>query len=173
MMGDDSPRAAMLGVLRALWKLGAQEIAEAASDEHGPGALHETEAAALEGGVLTDAADYPDWLAPHLARVFGARADEVMRGFSARADVDLRLNTLKTAPEKALAALKTVKAQAVSILTSAARIGRVFAAAATTGPSSARISAGVFTPSDSNDSTSPRPAGLTNGAASTSRTIPA
>lgn len=66
--------------------------------------------------------DYPDWLAPHVARAFGDDAAAVMSAFSERADIDLRINTLKATPEKALAALKSVKAEAVSLVTIAARI---------------------------------------------------
>ncbi len=121
-MNDASARAGVLGALRFLWNIGAVELSEAAVEEHGPGALGESEETALKTGAFPKSGDYPDWLAPQIARVFGERADEVMAAFCERADIDLRLNTLKTAPEKALAALKTVRAEAVPLLTTAARI---------------------------------------------------
>lgn len=75
------------------------------------------------GAVLGEGKmDYPEWLAPHVARVFGDDAAAVMSAFCERADIDLRLNTLKAAPEKALAALKPVKAEALPALATAARI---------------------------------------------------
>ncbi|WP_428409722.1 RsmB/NOP family class I SAM-dependent RNA methyltransferase [Hyphococcus sp.] len=148
-MEDESGRAAVLGALRFLWRQTAEEIAAAATEEHGPGALTDKEKEKLsqpiipakagiqdtksspvdmdprfrgddrEGGHV---ADYPGWLAPHVTRVFENRADEVMNAFSERADIDLRINTLKTTPEKALAALKPVKADAIPLLKTAARI---------------------------------------------------
>ncbi|WP_375208233.1 RsmB/NOP family class I SAM-dependent RNA methyltransferase [Hyphococcus sp.] len=121
-MDDDSARAATLGAVRFLWKQSAEDIAAAVVEEHGPGALSEQEEAALASEALTSAADYPEWLEPQIARVFGDGAAQVMNAFCERADIDLRLNTLKAAPEKALAALKTVKAEAIPFSTVAARI---------------------------------------------------
>jgi 16S rRNA (cytosine967-C5)-methyltransferase len=66
--------------------------------------------------------DFPEWMMPHITRVFGENAAHVMAGLAERADIDLRINTLKAAPEKALAALMTVNAEALPILTNAARI---------------------------------------------------
>jgi 16S rRNA (cytosine967-C5)-methyltransferase len=111
-MGDDSPRAAALGALAFLWDWPADRLAEAAADApHGPGALSEAEQAALAAPRdLTEApapvrGDYPDWLDPSLARVFGeARADEAA-ALAERAPVDLRVNTLKADPERAAKAL--------------------------------------------------------------------
>ncbi|PQA85935.1 RsmB/NOP family class I SAM-dependent RNA methyltransferase [Hyphococcus luteus] len=144
-MDDGSARAAVLGALRFLWDVSADDLAEAVVEEHGPGALSENETQCLsapspfipaKAGIQTNEAmdshlhgnerdkisDYPDWLAPQIERVFADKAEEVMAAFCERADIDLRLNTLKTMPEKALAALKTVKAEAVPLLNTAARI---------------------------------------------------
>jgi 16S rRNA (cytosine967-C5)-methyltransferase len=121
-MGDGA-RAGVLGALRFMWNIGAEELAGAATEEHGPGALTAEEGAKLSASSpLEPSGDYPEWLTPHVARVFGDAVNEVMAAFSERADVDLRLNTLKTSPDKALAALKTVKADALPFLTTAARI---------------------------------------------------
>src|SRR5215472_15360227 len=47
-MGDESPRAAVLGVAGLEWDWPAERVAEAAGEEpHGPGALSDAEQAAL------------------------------------------------------------------------------------------------------------------------------
>lgn len=115
MMGADTPRAVAIGVLRFLWDWPLERIAEAAADEpHGPGALTDEERAPPR--PLADApdavrGDYPDWLEPHLTRVFGeARADEAA-ALAARAPVDLRVNLLKTDPVRAAKVLEPLKAE--------------------------------------------------------------
>jgi len=128
-MGDETPRAAVLGVLAWGWRWSAERIAEAASEEpHGPGPLTQAEATALAAPRSLDDApdpvhgDYPDWLDPHLARVFGdARVDETA-ALAQRAPVDLRINTLKTDPERAFKALQPLGAEPVAGTPTAARI---------------------------------------------------
>jgi len=129
MMGDDSARAAVLGVLAWGWRWSADRIAEAAAEEpHGPGPLTQAETTALASPRALDDApapirgDYPDWLDPHLARVFGdARAEEAA-ALAQRAPVDLRINTLKTDPERAFKALQPLGAEPVADTPTAARI---------------------------------------------------
>ncbi len=122
-MSEESSRALALGAMRFLWDKSSDALADLAAEEpHGPGPLSSTEAEHLAKTSLPDVGDFPEWLTPHIERVFGDAAATVMSAFSERADIDLRINTLKTAPEKALAALKTVKAEPVPLLTSAARI---------------------------------------------------
>ena len=145
-MGDESPRAATLAAMRLLWKANIDDLADAATGEHGPGALTDRERALLEAlypdqgecasppcaageidPVYRDqmhsaVSDFPEWLAPHVVRAFGSDAARIMSAFCERADIDLRINTLKTTSEKALAALKPVKADAAPVLTNAARI---------------------------------------------------
>ncbi|MEZ5897081.1 MAG: RsmB/NOP family class I SAM-dependent RNA methyltransferase [Parvularculaceae bacterium] len=147
MMGADTPRALAFAALRFLWGMSADALIEAASGEHGPGALSAQERQALQFDAGTDvssspcgaetalaenaaremakahiAGDFPEWLTPQIERVFGDSAARVMAAFASRADIDLRINTLKATPEKALAALKTVRAEAAPPLTTAARI---------------------------------------------------
>src|SRR6478736_4154334 len=68
MMGDDSPRGVVLGVLAHDWKWSLDRIAEAAGEEHGPGALTDAERERIASPrALTDApapvaGDYADWL---------------------------------------------------------------------------------------------------------------
>ncbi len=150
-MKDDRPRTLVLGAMRFLWCVSVEELAEAAAEEpHGPGKLTADEIQALnspplipaKAGIQTDvemdprfcgdervdknaphiSGDFPEWLTPHIERVFGDNAARVMSAFAERADVDLRMNTLKSTPDKTLAALKSVKGKAVPILTTAARI---------------------------------------------------
>lgn len=128
LMGDPSPRAAALAVLAHEWRTPLGEVAEAASGEHGPGALSDEEKERLQAsgeGKATAAhiaGDYPEWTHPMMQRVFGDGAAAEGAALAARADIDLRLNTLKTAPEKALAAIESVGAKALPVLTTAARI---------------------------------------------------
>ncbi|GAB4522538.1 MAG: RsmB/NOP family class I SAM-dependent RNA methyltransferase [Amphiplicatus sp.] len=137
VMGEDSPRAIVLGALRFAWGVSADDIAALAAEEpHGPGALAAEEEDKLRSSRLGPesdparkeavpphvAGDFPAWTAPMMARAFGERAAEEGAALAARADVDLRINTLKTTPEKALAALKAVKGEALPLLTTAARI---------------------------------------------------
>lgn len=149
-MGEGTPRSLVLGAMRFLWAMPVEELAEHAGEEpHGPGALSESEFKALtsssvfpgesrgpkEGGsgsrlspgkagseVVHIAGDFPEWLTPHITRVFGEDAVSVMAAFAERADVDLRINMLKATTEKALGALKTVKGERLPVLTNAARI---------------------------------------------------
>lgn len=126
LMGDGSPRSAALAALSYEWRLPLEEVAEAASGEHGPGALSKDEEARLrgaaEGGPGHITGDYPEWTHPMMARVFGDAAAEEGAALAQRADIDLRLNTLKTSSEKALAAIEIIGAKALSVLTTAARV---------------------------------------------------
>lgn len=119
-MGEDTPRAAILGVLAWGWRWPVDRLAEAAGEEpHGPGALSETEQSALASPRSLDDAptavqgDYPDWLHPHLERVFADVCAMEMEFLSRRAPVYLRINTLKTDRERALKALQPIGAEEV------------------------------------------------------------
>jgi 16S rRNA (cytosine967-C5)-methyltransferase len=57
------------------------------------------------------AGDYPEWLDPHLATVFGDERAEEGAALARRAPLDLRVNTLKGDREQALAALTELGAQ--------------------------------------------------------------
>ena len=128
-VGDDSPRAVMLGVLALVWRWPLDRLAEAAAEEpHGPGALSSAETAGLANPRALDDAppavrgDYPDWLDAPFERAFGqARADETA-ALSTRAPVDLRVNTLKTDRARALKALETLGAAPADLLANAVRV---------------------------------------------------
>jgi 16S rRNA (cytosine967-C5)-methyltransferase len=128
-MGDDAPRAAILGVAGLEWGWPLDRLAEAAAEQpHGPGALTDAERAALQRPRdLADApppvrGDYPDWLDASLTRAFGdARIDEA-QALAERAPVDLRANRLKTGPGKAMKALSPLPVHATGVLPEALRI---------------------------------------------------
>ncbi|WP_411820602.1 RsmB/NOP family class I SAM-dependent RNA methyltransferase [Hyphococcus formosus] len=129
MMGDESPRAAVIACLHFEWAISLDDLQEALCEEpHGAGALTEPERVRLETPNSLDdeplhvRANFPEWLAPNIERVFGADAVKIMSAFAERADVDLRLNGLKTESEKALSALKSVKAKPIPLLKNTARI---------------------------------------------------
>jgi 16S rRNA (cytosine967-C5)-methyltransferase len=129
MIGEDGPRAVVLGALRYAWDWPVERIAEAAAEEpHGPGPLTETETAGLTAPKpLADApapvrGDYPDWLEPSMTRVFGeTRADEAV-AMAVRAPVDLRVNTIKSDAPRTLKALASVGAEPAGMMIDALRI---------------------------------------------------
>lgn len=116
-MGEETPRALALGVLRWGWGHDAREIERFwEGDKFAPPPLSAPEKAALEKDSLDDApgwvaADMPEFLMPELARAFGDDAVAEGAALAARAPADLRVNTLKTTREKALKALARVKPQ--------------------------------------------------------------
>lgn len=110
-MGGESARALILATLRLQWHMAAADIAELMQGEHSHGALDEAEAAALALEPKPDlpahvAGDYPEWLSPHFARVFGGNAAAVGASLAQRAPVDLRANSLKASVSKVMKALE-------------------------------------------------------------------
>ncbi|MBN4669188.1 MFS transporter, partial [Pandoraea nosoerga] len=81
-----------------------------------PDPLTPTEEAALASRTLSDApahvaGDYPDWLDPHLAKVFGDDRVAEATAMASRAPLDLRVNTLKGKREKVLPRLSHLGAR--------------------------------------------------------------
>jgi 16S rRNA (cytosine967-C5)-methyltransferase len=111
IMGEQSPRAEILGALRQTRALDVEAIAALFSGEgHAPAKLTEAErarlaAADLSGAPAHVAGDFPEWLTPQLEASFGASAAEEGRALAERAPVDLRANLIKTTRDKTLAAL--------------------------------------------------------------------
>jgi 16S rRNA (cytosine967-C5)-methyltransferase len=128
MMGDAEPRGVVIGVLAHVWHWTPERIAEAAAEEHGFGALSETEQqrlsdpVPLSGAAAPVAGDYPDWLEPHLTRVFGEAVRDEMAALSDRAPVDLRINTLKTDLERGAKAVALIGGAPAGLLDTAFRI---------------------------------------------------
>src|SRR5215471_12324654 len=111
IMGDQRPRAAVLGMLRLERKLDCDAIAARADGgRFAPSPLSAEERARLGTADLTGAppwvaGDYPQWLDPHLARVFGDERVAEGTALASRAPLDLRVNGLKAEPEAAADAL--------------------------------------------------------------------
>jgi 16S rRNA (cytosine967-C5)-methyltransferase len=129
MMGEDTDRARVLGVLRFVWDWPAERIGDAADGApHGPGALTDAEQARLEQPAALDDApapvrgDYPDWLDAPLARVFGDGRVAELAAMAARAPVDVRANTLKTDAAHVLKALAPFHPVQFDFLADAIRI---------------------------------------------------
>lgn len=114
LMGEATPRAILLGMLRRERGLDVEAVARLADgSRHAPSPLTETERMRLEGDIPGDApahvrGDYPEWLDPHFARVFGEERAEEGAALASRAPLDLRVNTLKADREAAAAALSAL-----------------------------------------------------------------
>ena len=101
IMGEGTPRAVVLGMLRRERELGAEAIAALADgSRHAPAPLSAREQDRLINGTLDGApphviGDYPEWLDPHLAATFSDERAEEGAALASRAPLDLRVNTLK------------------------------------------------------------------------------
>ena len=111
LMDADTPRARVLGMLKLERGLDADAIAAVCDGSRfAPDPLNEVERSALTSRTLDDApahiaGDFPEWLDPHLANVFGDDRVAETTAMASRAPLDLRVNTLKGSREKVLAAL--------------------------------------------------------------------
>ncbi|MGL4286639.1 MAG: RsmB/NOP family class I SAM-dependent RNA methyltransferase [Phreatobacter sp.] len=111
VMGDDGPRAVLLGALALARGLDRAAIAALCTGERfAPEPLTEDEARRLDALVLDDApaavaGDFPDWLTDELAAAFGDDTVAEMQALSARAPIDIRVNTLKTERNRLMPAL--------------------------------------------------------------------
>jgi 16S rRNA (cytosine967-C5)-methyltransferase len=108
LMGETSPRAVALGMLRLERGLDADAIARLADGgRFAPPPLSAAERRALVDGSLSGApphvlGDFPEWLDASLARAFGDDRAEEGAALARRAPLDLRVNTLKAQRDKAL-----------------------------------------------------------------------
>ena len=111
IMGEESPRAVLLGMLRLERKLDPDAIGRLADGARfAPPPLTEHERTRLAAADLSNApawvaGDYPKWLDPHLSRVFGEERIAEGAALASRAPLDLRVNTLKAELEKVADAL--------------------------------------------------------------------
>ncbi|MGL4636586.1 MAG: RsmB/NOP family class I SAM-dependent RNA methyltransferase [Beijerinckiaceae bacterium] len=118
IMESESARATALGMMRSARGMDAAEIgALCDGSRFAPEALSEAEVNCLENRNLADApdhvrGDYPEWLAPSLASLYGKDVAAEGAALSERAPLDLRVNTLKTMRVKALPALSEYEAVA-------------------------------------------------------------
>jgi 16S rRNA (cytosine967-C5)-methyltransferase len=111
-MGEEAPRALVLGVAVRDWGHDPQELAALfADDAHAPPALSADETARLTApDPLADApahvrADLPEWTLPGLGALFGDDLVAEGRAMAARPPLDLRANTLKSSRERVVKAL--------------------------------------------------------------------
>jgi len=117
LMGVATPRAALIGMLHRERSLDLASITELCSGARfAPPPLTEAEKAALISNTLANApiyvaGDYPEWLDPHLARVFGDERAAEGEALATRAPVDMRVNTLKVEREEVLPKLAHLNAE--------------------------------------------------------------
>jgi 16S rRNA (cytosine967-C5)-methyltransferase len=117
IMEDETARGRALGMLKLERGLSVDAIDTLCDGgRFAPERLTEAERAALATRT-TDAAppqvagDYPDWLDPYLAQVFGEDRVAEAASMASRAPLDLRVNTLKGKREKVLASLAHLSAR--------------------------------------------------------------
>ena len=101
IMGEATPRATVLGMLRLQRGLTADGVAALCSGERfAPEPLSGAERERLEKADLSGApahvaGDFPDWIEPSLQRLFQDDLVSEMQALATRAPLDLRVNTLK------------------------------------------------------------------------------
>lgn len=111
VMGDTTPRAVMLGMLRLERGLDVDAIAALFDGSRfAPAPLSDDERSKLTIASLQDApphiaGDYPDWLDASFAAVFGEARAEEGAALASRAPLDLRVNTIKADRDRASAEL--------------------------------------------------------------------
>jgi 16S rRNA (cytosine967-C5)-methyltransferase len=117
IMGADSPRAVLIGMLARERGLDPQAIAKLCDGARfAPAPLTDEEharlrAASLEGAPAHVLGDYPEWLDESFAASFGDERAEEGAALASRAPLDLRVNTLKCDREQAAEELAEYGAQ--------------------------------------------------------------
>jgi 16S rRNA (cytosine967-C5)-methyltransferase len=117
LLGEASPRGALIGMLARERGLdGASIEALCTGARFAPAPLTQAEKSALASNSLVGApaavaGDYPEWLDPHFARVFGDDRAAEGAALATRAPLDLRVNTLKAEREEVLPKLAHLGAE--------------------------------------------------------------
>jgi 16S rRNA (cytosine967-C5)-methyltransferase len=117
LLGSDTARATVAGMLSLQRAMSAEEISRLFSGERfAPDPLSGAELAALADPRLAEApahiqADVPDWLWPAFEAAFGEAAVAEGRALAERAPLDVRANALKTSRDKLLAELAPLRAE--------------------------------------------------------------
>jgi 16S rRNA (cytosine967-C5)-methyltransferase len=115
IMGEDTARAVLIGMLKVERGLDAQAIGRLVSGaQYAPAPLTAHEHARLAAATLDDAppsvvGDYPEWLDPLLAASFGEERAAEAAALARRAPLDLRVNTLRAQREEVAAGLADLK----------------------------------------------------------------
>ena len=111
LMDGDTARERLIGMLRLERNMDTPTMAALFDGRrYAPAPLTKAEEAALASRSLKDApaavaGDYPEWLDPHLARVFGEDRAAEATAMASRAPLDLRVNTLRGSRDKVLRSL--------------------------------------------------------------------
>jgi 16S rRNA (cytosine967-C5)-methyltransferase len=111
VMGEATPRAVMLGMLRLERELGVDAVASLFSGARfAPEPLSDGERQRLSAASLQDApahvaGDYPDWLDTSFVTIFGEARAEELSALASRAPIDLRVNPIKADRDRASAEL--------------------------------------------------------------------
>ena len=117
LMGAASPRAVLIGMLRRERGLDVAAIEALCSGaRYAPVPLTEAERRALGEDLLSGApahvaGDYPEWIDPYLARVFGEERAAEGVALASRAPLDLRVNTLAATRDEVLPMLAHLGAE--------------------------------------------------------------
>jgi 16S rRNA (cytosine967-C5)-methyltransferase len=117
IMGGDTPRAVLLGMLKRERDMAVEAIAALCDGSRfAPTPLSDDERARLGTASLDGApphvrGDYPEWLDAKLAAAFGDERAEEGAALSLRAPLDLRVNTLIADRDKAAEALSDLAPQ--------------------------------------------------------------
>ncbi|BAT60789.1 ribosomal RNA small subunit methyltransferase B [Variibacter gotjawalensis] len=117
IMGDESPRAIALGMLKRERNFNLAAIEKLTDGgRFAPSPLSEDERARLDTADVSSApawvaGDYPEWLDPYLTASFGDDRAEEGAALAARAPVDLRANLIKSDAQKVAAELAEYHAQ--------------------------------------------------------------
>jgi len=109
--GGDDGRSVMLGLFRRHRGLDIAAIETLFSgDRFAPAPLTDDERAVLSSDALAGApdyvrGDYPEWIAPNFARIFGDNVVAELQALATPAPLDLRVNTLKAEADHAASEL--------------------------------------------------------------------
>lgn len=112
LMGEETPRALILGTLCNVWKFSPDQIATLCDgSQHAPAPLTEAEKSAFLQGNSADmpgwvAANIPEWLYSDFAATYGDNAIAEGQALAMRAPIDVRVNTLKADRARVLKALE-------------------------------------------------------------------
>src|SRR5215207_9777614 len=118
IMGEASPRAAVLGMLHLQRGMNVDAIAALCSGERfAPAPLTDTDlerlaSATLDGAPPAVAGDFPEWIEPSLARAFEGDLVPELQALARRAPIDMRVNALKASREDVLQAMPHLGAAA-------------------------------------------------------------
>jgi len=117
LIGESTPRAVLLGMLRLERALAVADIATLCTGTRfAPAPLTDAERTALTERTLGDApasvqGDFPDWLDPHFSRTFGEERAAEGAALASRAPLDMRVNTLKSDRDEVLPKLAHLGAE--------------------------------------------------------------